>query len=483
MSDPCTIPECVSQTSMRRFSLFKWVTLGLLSLLLVFFLPQFGWRSQEGVVRAVPDISTVVLKTLQFDKLTPVAAGGAMIGSINLAGSGRPDGIVELLHDGATFGNTTIDEHGNWSFHTRLHVRPGQHYFQARIVELHQSSLHVSNLISVVIPAVETSAQTSREVERTETTAITDRTRSTKSDEEERSQKATGERKRDISTTTAITDRTRSTKLGEEERSQTVEREQKGSHAGAVAKAQTTDQTVRETNVTEHEAVDSRVEGRRQTEIHHEHQALKSERVTEHKTATSQVEDRRQAAIHHERQALKSERSQDVLIILGTNRDTTGNHNSGFFGRAHPNTILEIVQGQTVLGTIRVQADGTWRCKCKLPPGNHTLIVRELHRPHVASVPKMLTVANLAPPMILPRVKATRPTGPVKCPDTLPSGDIRGNLYVVGRCETLAFIARHLGTDLSSLMSYNPQIPDANRIYAGQKLNIPATAACLAEDA
>ncbi|PON16681.1 hypothetical protein C2W62_17110 [Candidatus Entotheonella serta] len=44
-------------------------------------------------------------------------------------------------------------------------------------------------------------------------------------------------------------------------------------------------------------------------------------------------------------------------------------------------------------------------------------------------------------------------------------------------------IARRLGTDLSSLMLYNPQVPDANRIYAGQKLNIPATAACLAEDA
>ncbi len=175
----------------------------------------------------------------------------------------------------------------------------------------------------------------------------------------------------------------------------------------------------------------------------HETKATKPEALDDKRETVgrqSQGDHHSQVSMDREQPKVNPEQGKGALVILGTNRDTTGNQLPGFFGRANPNTTLEIVKGETVLGQIRVRADGTWRCKCKLPPGDHTLVVRELNKPEVASVPKVLTVSNFAPPMILPRVNVSRLTKPVSCPDTLPSGEIRGHLYVVGRCETLAYI-------------------------------------------
>ena len=70
-----------------------------------------------------------------------------------------------------------------------------------------------------------------------------------------------------------------------------------------------------------------------------------------------------------------------------------------------------------------------------------------------------------------------RAVGSVTCPG-LPSGEMQDNIYVVGKYESIRYIANRLQTDALTLMSYNPQIPDPNRIYAGQLLNIPSTAVC-----
>ncbi|ETW94523.1 MAG: hypothetical protein ETSY1_34475 [Candidatus Entotheonella factor] len=425
MRAPCTIANSVSQDSLRRFSLFKWVLLGLMSLLLAILLSPYGWHSNAGIGQAVLDTSSVALTTLQFDELTPVDAGEGLMGTVSLAGSGQPGSIVALLQDGVTFGGTMIDETGNWSYHGLIRLLPGQHHFQARMVGTDQTAMSQSNLISVLIPDVKASAQTSLQVDPIEL----------KPEDHER---------------------------------ETVESQLQtdGRHPSTLVDAVTGQEkkspTVGETVVGD----------RKMRDVGHETAGSKP-----------QTNGRRQVAIDRNSPTSDVERGKDALAILGTNRDATGNPLPGFFGRANPNTTLEIVKGQTVLGRIQVRADGTWRCKCKLPPGDHILRVRELGRPDVISQPKILTVSNLAPPMILPQASVIRPVRPVSCPDALPSGEIRGDLYVVGRCETLMYIARRLGTDLSSLISYNPQVSDVNRIYAGQILNIPTTAACLTEDA
>ncbi len=164
--------------------------------------------------------------------------------------------------------------------------------------------------------------------------------------------------------------------------------------------------------------------------------------------------------------------------ILGINRDREGNPLRGFFGRGRPNSTLEIVERGRVLGEIRVQDDGSWRCGCSLPPGPHTLMVREIGSREQVSPPMVFTVANPAPPVVLPEVKRD-PAGPqVVCPDPLPIGEICGNLYAIAECETLRRIAFRLQTDLPTLMAHNPQVPNPNRIYAGQLLNIPVPASC-----
>ncbi|WP_179137584.1 LysM peptidoglycan-binding domain-containing protein [Candidatus Entotheonella palauensis] len=172
--------------------------------------------------------------------------------------------------------------------------------------------------------------------------------------------------------------------------------------------------------------------------------------------------------------------AQPLPVIAGVNKDQGGNLSKGFFGRGRPNSTIEIVQGRTVLGTIRVQADGSWRCACVLPPGVHTLAVREVRNPKRMSSPLVVTIANPAPPMVLPE-RQPEPARPrATCPDPLPAGEIRGHLYAIAECETLGRIAFRLHTDLPTLLAYNPQIPNPNRIYAGQLLNIPAPASCSA---
>lgn len=169
---------------------------------------------------------------------------------------------------------------------------------------------------------------------------------------------------------------------------------------------------------------------------------------------------------------------QYPLVIVGVNKDRDGNPSKGFFGRGRPNSSLEIVWGGTVLGEVSVQEDGSWRCECVLPPGAHTLVVREVENPKRVSEPMVLTIANPAPPVVLPEVKPDPDRPRVFCPDPLPTGEIRGNLYAIAECETLGRIARRLLTDVPTLLAYNPQVPNPNRIYAGQLLNIPATASC-----
>ncbi len=167
-----------------------------------------------------------------------------------------------------------------------------------------------------------------------------------------------------------------------------------------------------------------------------------------------------------------------IPVIGGINKDQDGKPLRGFFGRGRPNSKLEIVKGQTVLGIISVGDDGSWRCECVLPPGVHNLAVREVGFPERVSATMAITIANPAPPVVVRQVRPAADRPRTFCPDPLPQGDIQGDLYTIAACETLWRIATRLQTDLPTLMAYNPQIPDPNQVYAGQLLNIPTDASC-----
>lgn len=55
-------------------------------------------------------------------------------------------------------------------------------------------------------------------------------------------------------------------------------------------------------------------------------------------------------------------------------------------------------------------------------------------------------------------------------PTPVPSG---GQIYIVQRGDTMKKIASRLGITLDALVKANPQVTDINLIYVGQKLNVP----------
>jgi LysM repeat protein len=64
-------------------------------------------------------------------------------------------------------------------------------------------------------------------------------------------------------------------------------------------------------------------------------------------------------------------------------------------------------------------------------------------------------------------------TTPVTPPPPPPSG---GTTYTVQKGDTLRKIAARHGVTVSDILAVNPQIKNANLIYAGQVINLPAAA-------
>jgi hypothetical protein len=183
---------------------------------------------------------------------------------------------------------------------------------------------------------------------------------------------------------------------------------------------------------------------------------------------------------------LASERGEiivalDVPVITGQATDGAGQLVAGLYGRGRPNTRLEILEGEVPVGQAAVDAAGDWRCGCTLPPGKHTLSVRELAEPQRASRPGTLEVFNPSPGYVPGPADPNAP--PFRCPEDSAPGQIAGRQYIIGCGEGLAAILGRLGVTVEQLLLYNPQLDDPPRFYFGQVINIPQAAACFDEPA
>ena len=162
--------------------------------------------------------------------------------------------------------------------------------------------------------------------------------------------------------------------------------------------------------------------------------------------------------------------------IIGQSRDEEGNVAPGFYGEGRPNVVLEILEEGTVIGRATVGAAGDWACACTLAPGEHTVLVREVAEPERSSEPLTIAVENRVEAFVPGMAAPDAP--PFRCPDPSPPGVIEGSVYIVGCGESLSLIATRLGASVDGLLAYNPQLSDPARVYFGQRLNVPAGAAC-----
>jgi LysM repeat protein len=72
----------------------------------------------------------------------------------------------------------------------------------------------------------------------------------------------------------------------------------------------------------------------------------------------------------------------------------------------------------------------------------------------------------------VPSLSTTPQPTPIPSPTTTPPATT-GQIYIVQKGDTMSKIARRLGISLAELVKANPQVTNINRIYVGQKLNIP----------
>ena len=122
---------------------------------------------------------------------------------------------------------------------------------------------------------------------------------------------------------------------------------------------------------------------------------------------------------------------------------------------------IEIVDGGQVVGTVKVDAGGKWSFSYTPAAGQHELLARLKSDPSVASDPLRVTVAAS---MVLPT------TGQA-CAG--PAGQLKGDLYIVGACDTLTWIGESTGVSLEALIAANPQLRDPDWIYPGQVIRLP----------
>ncbi|HZD10135.1 MAG TPA: LysM domain-containing protein [Candidatus Binatia bacterium] len=173
-------------------------------------------------------------------------------------------------------------------------------------------------------------------------------------------------------------------------------------------------------------------------------------------------------------------RAVSVLLarptILGQSRDEEGNALPGFYGEGRANVLLEIIEGGTVIGQTSVGEDGRWNCECTLAPGAHDVLVREAAEPARASDPLAIAVENPVRPFVASAADPNAP--PFRCPDPSPPGLVEGGVYIIGCGESLGAIAARLGVTVEELITYNPQLSRPPMVYFGQRLNVPAGAAC-----
>jgi hypothetical protein len=138
-------------------------------------------------------------------------------------------------------------------------------------------------------------------------------------------------------------------------------------------------------------------------------------------------------------------------------------------GMGEPGTEVDILDGDVVLGTATVQADGTWRFEVELSQGSRDLSAR--YKGEGAGSSEVTTVSVVPVQESCPFVQV--PAGESRCSADPPAGEDRGDTYLVARCETIRLIATRARVSVRDLLAVNPQVCNPNLIYEGQVLRLP----------
>jgi LysM repeat protein len=94
--------------------------------------------------------------------------------------------------------------------------------------------------------------------------------------------------------------------------------------------------------------------------------------------------------------------------------------------------------------------------------------------PGTVPVPQGTAPINPAGSPTNPIAGATTPAGTISQVSGAPTASVPAQTYTIQAGDTLSKLAQTYGTTVGALMSLNPQITDANKIYTGQKLNLTA---------
>ncbi|MEZ4593913.1 MAG: Ig-like domain-containing protein, partial [Chloroflexota bacterium] len=142
-----------------------------------------------------------------------------------------------------------------------------------------------------------------------------------------------------------------------------------------------------------------------------------------------------------------------------------------FSGTGEPGSEVEILDGDEVVGTAVVNADGTWQFSYTPTAGDHTFGVRAAGASETTAT-SSVTVAEAADESatVSADEAASLPTD--FCANAEPGID-QGDTYIVARCEWLTKIANRLGIPYANLIAVNPQIENPNLVYPGQIINLP----------
>lgn len=124
-------------------------------------------------------------------------------------------------------------------------------------------------------------------------------------------------------------------------------------------------------------------------------------------------------------------------------------------GTADPGQEIEVLDGETLLGTTETAANGEWAFSTEPALGSHAFSARLVDGGQSLD-PRAVEVVNAAD---------------VDCETNL--GISRGDNYIVGTCNTFGTVIERTGSTLQSLIAANPQIANPDLIYPGDILNIP----------
>jgi hypothetical protein len=125
-------------------------------------------------------------------------------------------------------------------------------------------------------------------------------------------------------------------------------------------------------------------------------------------------------------------------------------------GPGQPGTEVEILDGSAALGTAQVGADGEWRFTFEPQTGAYQFAVR--------------SAGDTTSPDGFVAVRVAADTD-VDCFSN--PGIDRGEVFVVGTCDTLEDISKIKGVSLDDLEAANSQIADPNMVYPGDFVTIP----------